>query len=253
VILPAFKNAATADDQLLDARFGISKIPPRLTRRHGPRRVRAIRNLVMAETHYDLHEIKELVAELRTDRAELKAKEQREAWTKYTSMTLVFIAVLAAVATQWSGKYSTRVLAQLNQATLNQAAASDQWSFYQAKSIKQNLAEESRESALRAGGTNDPVVLTRAEAATAKIARYDKEKAEIMAKAKSVEQLRDDARKAADEASARGGAMGLAVSIYQIAIAIGSICLVTKKKPLWFVSLLLAALATVKMVAVWLS
>lgn len=207
----------------------------------------------MAEIPSDLHEIKELVTELKADRAELKAKEKREAWTKYTSMTLVFIAVLAAVATQWGGKYSTRVLAQLNQATLNQAAASDQWSYYQAKSIKQNLAEEARDSARYNGNTNDPVVLKRVEAATAKIARYDKEKAEIMTKARSMEQSRDDARKAADEASARGGNMSLAVSVFQIAIAIGSICLVTKKKPLWFVSLALAVLATAKMVFVWLS
>jgi hypothetical protein len=206
----------------------------------------------MAEIHPELQEIKELVTELKADRAELKAKEKREAWTKYTSMTLVFIAVLAAVATQWAGKYSTRVLAQLNQATLNQAAASDQWSYYQAKSIKQNLAEEARDSALQNGRTNDPVALKRVEAAAAKVARYDKEKAEIMAKARSVEQSRDEARKAADESSARGANMGLAVSVFQIAIAIGSICLVTKRKPLWFVSLALAALATAKMVVVWL-
>jgi predicted membrane metal-binding protein len=49
-------------------------------------------------------------------------------------------------------------------------------------------------------------------------------------------------------ASRQGSAMGLAVSIYQIAIAMGSICLVIKKKPLWYLSLLLGALATVQMI-----
>jgi len=44
--------------------------------------------------------------------------------------------------------------------------------------------------------------------------------------------------------------MGLAVSIFQISIAMGSICLVTKKKWLWYVSLLLAAAATVQMLVV---
>ena len=58
----------------------------------------------MAEIHEDVREIKDLVAELKADRADLKAKEKRDAWTKYTSMSLVFIAVLAAIATQWSGK-----------------------------------------------------------------------------------------------------------------------------------------------------
>ena len=207
----------------------------------------------MAEIHEDVREIKDLVAELKADRADLKAKEKRDAWTKYTSMSLVFIAVLAAIATQWSGKYSSRVLTQLNQATLNQAAASDQWSFYQAKSIKQTLAEEAREQTLHGGATNDPAVLKHLEAASAKIARYDKEKAEIKAKAEDVEKKRDAARAAADESSAHGSGMGVAVSIYQIAIALGSICLVTKKKPLWYIALALAAAASLKMVAVWLT
>jgi len=47
--------------------------------------------------------------------------------------------------------------------------------------------------------------------------------------------------------------MGLAVSIFQISIALGSICVVAKRKWLWYVSLALAAAGTVKMVLVWLS
>jgi hypothetical protein len=41
-------------------------------------------------------------------------KEQREAWTKYVSLTVVIIAVIAAIATQWGGKYSGRT--QMSQA-----------------------------------------------------------------------------------------------------------------------------------------
>jgi len=58
------------------------------------------------------------------------------------------------------------------------------------------------------------------------------------------------ARQAADTAAAHGGGMGLVVSVYQIAIAVGSICLVTKRKPLWYVSLALALVATARMLAV---
>ena len=39
-------------------------------------------------------ELKEFIADLKADRANQKDKEKREAWTKYTSMSLVFIAVL---------------------------------------------------------------------------------------------------------------------------------------------------------------
>src|SRR5436190_5672981 len=71
----------------------------------------------------ELNELKNFIADLKADRAAQKEKERREAWTKYTSLSIVFIAVLAAVATQWSGKYSSRVLVALNDATFHQAKA----------------------------------------------------------------------------------------------------------------------------------
>lgn len=181
--------------------------------------------------------IAEFLAELRSDRAATKEKEKREAWTKFTSLTIVCIAVLAAVATQWGGKYSSRTLTNLNEATFNQTSASDQWSFFQAKSIKQTIAEGEMEAAKRAG--NDK----QAETLQAKVKRYDGEKAEIMAKAKAFEEKRDTAREAATLSSRKGGEMGLAISVFQISIAIGSICLVMKKKGLWWLSLGLAAAA----------
>jgi len=42
--------------------------------------------------------------------------------------------------------------------------------------------------------------------------------------------------------------MGLSISIFQISIALGSICLVVKKRPLWYLSLLLGALAAAQMI-----
>src|SRR5579871_2538112 len=89
----------------------------------------------------DLNELKQLVAELREDHVKQKEKEKRDSWTKYVSLTMVCIAVLAAIATLKGGGFSTRTLKEMNEATFNQTQASDQWAFYQAKSIKQNLYE----------------------------------------------------------------------------------------------------------------
>ena len=88
------------------------------------------------------------------------------------------------------------------------------------------------------------------EAFNAKVAKYDSEKAEIKQKAEQLENERDAARAVATSASEHGG--GMAIAIFQISIALASICMVTKKRPLWYVSLVLAALATAKMVFVWL-
>jgi Domain of unknown function (DUF4337) len=203
------------------------------------------------ELDKELSELKGFITDLKADRAAQKEKERREAWTKYTSMSLVFIAVLAAISTQRSGAYSSGVLKELNQSTFYQAQASDQWSYYQAKSIKQNLYESLRELAPKtAEGTNGAPSL---ELFNKKIAKYDADKAEITKEAKKLEQLRDTARATADNASRHGSGMGMAVSIFQIAIALGSICLVTKKKSLWYLSLAMAAGAAAQMLHVWLS
>src|SRR5258708_19468474 len=99
----------------------------------------------MNDLQTEIAELKVFIADLKADRAAQKEKEAREGWTKYTSLTIVILAVLAAVATQWSGKYGSRTLVNLNDATFNQSKASDAWSFYQAKSIKQNLYEITRD------------------------------------------------------------------------------------------------------------
>ena len=74
----------------------------------------------MNDLDREISELKEFVGDLKADRAATKAKEQREAWTKYVTLNVVIIAVIAAIATQWGGKYSGRT-------QMSQAQASDQW------------------------------------------------------------------------------------------------------------------------------
>jgi hypothetical protein len=194
----------------------------------------------------DLDELKQLVAELRADHMAQKEKEKRDGWTKYVSLTMVCIAVLAAVATLKGGGFSTRSLKQMNEATFNQAEASDQWSFFEARSIKENLYEIELEH-LTAAPTPDAAAMGRIKD---KIAKYEKDKADITVLAKKYEAARDDARKAAASAAEHSRQMGLSITFFQIAIALGATCLIVKKKPLWIVSSVFGALATVQMVFV---
>ena len=201
----------------------------------------------MDKLQTEIGELKNFIADLKADRAAQKEKEKREAWTKYTSLSLVCLAVLAAVATQWGGKYSSRTLVNLNDSTFNQAQASDQWSYYQAKSIKQNLYEMSRDQLTKVGETPDPATAKQIDKMNSKIDKYEKDKADIQKEAKAFERVRDERRAGATHASKQGGEMGLSVSIFQISIAMGSICLVVKKKGLWYLSLALGALAVAQM------
>jgi hypothetical protein len=201
----------------------------------------------------EIAELKSYITELKTDRAAQKEKEQREAWTKYTSLSIVVIAVLAAVANEWLGKYGGRVLVELNKSVFSQAQASDAWNEFQANSIKQNLYEAIQDSELKTPVALDKPTTGRDEAFKTKIAKYAANKEAKQKDARAFEEERETARKAASIAREHGESMGYAVAIFQISIALGSICLVTKRKPIWFLSLLFAVFAAWKMVQVWVN
>jgi Domain of unknown function (DUF4337) len=205
----------------------------------------------MNELQTEIAELKEFIADLKADRAATKEKEKRDAWTKYVSLSVVIIAVIAAIAAQWGGKYSSRVLTQLNDATYNQSLASDQWAFYQAKSIKLNSYEIAQRELAHAANAADAETAKLIEDYKAKVATYRKEQEDIKAKANGFEAKRDAARAAATVASGKGGKMGLAISFFSVAVALASICMVTKKKPLWFAALILAGVAITEMVLAW--
>jgi hypothetical protein len=199
----------------------------------------------------ELNELKAFITDLKADRAAQKEKEKRESWTKYVSMSIVFIAVLAAIATQYAGKYSSKTLVALNDATFNQALASDQWSYYQANSIKQNLYETIHDLPLKDMTAGAGETAKREEAYNAKLKKYSAAKDDSKKQAEDRQADRDKARATATNSSLHGSGMGLAVSIFQLSIAMASICLVTKKKWLWYVSILLALAATGQMIHVW--
>lgn len=207
----------------------------------------------MNELQTEIAELKEFIAELKADRAATKDKEKREAWTKYVSLSVVIIAVIAAIAAQWGGKYGSRVLSQLNDATYNQSLASDQWAFYQAKSIKLNSYEIAQRQLARSANVADAETARLIEDYKSKVTTYRKEQEDIKAKANEFEAKRDAARANATLASGKGGKMGLAISLFSVAVAIASICMVTKKKPLWFVALFLSGIAATEMIMAWLA
>jgi septation ring formation regulator EzrA len=127
----------------------------------------------------------------------------------------------------------------LSEATYNQTQAADQWSFYQSKAQKQLLTE--LEINLRSLGHADEDGLTDLKK---KIARYDKEKAEIKTGADKFESLRNDFRTDAEKMAALEAKFGKAAQTFQIALAIGGLCLLSKKKWLWYITLAVSAVAT---------
>lgn len=163
------------------------------------------------------------------------ADESKAAWLNYLALTTVVLAVCATLATFKGGGYSTRQV-------LSQAKASDQWAFYQAKSVKSDLyalakANAELEQKVLPAATPRSVLddyAKRTDEYAKRVARYDQEKTQIMAEAQALEKTRDDAQK-------HGGYFGIAVIFLQISILLSSIAALLKKKPVWILGMAVGA------------
>src|SRR6185369_10292359 len=72
--------------------------------------------------------------------------EQAPGWLRYLSLSTAMIAVFAAVASLESGANSNEAILKKSEAMLNQARASDEWAYFQAKGIKATLSEDFADS-----------------------------------------------------------------------------------------------------------
>ncbi len=145
------------------------------------------------------------------------------AWISWVALSTAILAVLAAIAGLLSGEHA-------NEAMMNQIEASDQWNYYQAKSIKASVLDAKMSLA---GASN--------ESDQSKRDRYEKEQEQIKSRA--------EAKEAAaklnfhkHEVFARG------VTMFQIAIAIAAISALTRKRHFWIVSLFFGVVGCVFLV-----
>src|SRR5262245_42621759 len=91
--------------------------------------------VVMPEEELETTEFKERLEHAAEEAVEA-AEEQHSRWVFYLSFSTALIAVFAAIASLESGAFSNEALMQKNEALLAQSKASDQWAYYQAKSVK---------------------------------------------------------------------------------------------------------------------
>lgn len=155
------------------------------------------------------------------------SRSEREAKIKdKAGMVINIFALLLAVNSWYGGKLGSTILNN----TIN---ANNTYSFYQAKSIKQTLAEQSLDDAILRKDT------AKIEKLTAKIDRYENEpkegKKDLLAKARILEAERD-------EAKMRSPWIGYANTAYQLAIVLLSASILAVSMPLFWSSFLVAGL-----------
>ncbi|MEO8765663.1 MAG: DUF4337 domain-containing protein [Ginsengibacter sp.] len=149
--------------------------------------------------------------EVPTDRLHEEINERAKKgkkWSLYLAISTAFMAVLAAIAGLMAGHYS-------NEALIEQIKASDQWAYYQAKGIKAEIAGISslKDSALRE--------------------KYKTEQ-------KAIKETAEDFQKRSQVYLDKHVTLARAVTMFQIAIAISAISILTSKRWLWYFAILLS-------------
>jgi hypothetical protein len=157
------------------------------------------------------------------------SRSEREAKLKdKAGMVISVFALLLAVNSWYGGTLSSK--------TLNNTIASNNvWAFYQAKSIKQTLAEQSLDDATYRKDTEKMAKLQ------AKIDRYESDpktgegKKELFEKARALEAERDEAKK-------RSPWIGYASTMYQLSIVVLSASILAVSMAMFWGSFFVAGL-----------
>jgi hypothetical protein len=145
---------------------------------------------------------------------EVEKEVEKKGWLIYLAISTAFMAVLAAMSSLQAGHHS-------NEALISQVKASDQWAYYQAKGIKSDITQ-----LMLVNGTGQDTTKLKN-----KLAQYKNEQEQIKAEAQHDE-------KESEEHLERHVILSRAVTLFQVSIAISAIAILTRKKFLWYIALL---------------
>ncbi|MCS7077874.1 MAG: DUF4337 domain-containing protein [Bacteroidia bacterium] len=174
------------------------------------------------------------------DKPKTRREIELEHLEKLNALTTSIIAVFLAVTSILNNSASDDVF-------INLVKTNDAWSFYQAKSIKQSLAESEKDKLevdiLQRKDSKNPSDLDiiqkeikKVEYYKSKIAEYKKEKQEIEKEARNYE-------KEYKNADAKSDKYDIAEGLYQLALVLSPISLVARNYRLWLLSCLVGIIA----------
>lgn len=159
-------------------------------------------------------------------------EEHRAPWLQWLALSTALFAVLAAIASLKSGQLANESLLRMNEATLRQAQASDAWSYYQAKGIKEVTREAESDLLSASGAPVDAIAKVRAEAD-----RHKTEQDDIQKQARGLEQERQELADKSQQALERSHRLAYAVTVLQVAIGLSAIAALTQRRGVWLIAL----------------
>jgi hypothetical protein len=155
--------------------------------------------------------------------AEPTNEQKKETWLNWLAITTIIFSAAATLSSFRGGGLSTR-------AVLAQSKASDNWAFYQAKSIKEHTYKLQLESmkleAMGASGEQAAAFQKKIDEYAKEVARYKQEKADIDKEARQEEAIRNRSQDI-------GGFFGVAIPYLQVAITLSALAALLKKRPVW--------------------
>ena len=149
-----------------------------------------------------------------------QAEREGRTWILAVALSTAVLAVLAAITSLLAGHYA-------NEAMIEQIRAADQWAYYQAKGIKLAVLESKMELLETLGQAGNGTDGEKAE-------EYKVQQKEIQEKAEEKE-------KSSEHHLRHHNTLAKAVTLFQIAIAVAAISVLTRKKWMWFGSLMLGS------------
>lgn len=151
---------------------------------------------------------------------EEEAERGSENWMMRIALSSAIIAVLAAVCALLAGHYA-------NESMITQLKANDSWSYYQAKGIKTSVLQSKIELLNALGQKSNPDD-------EKKLEKYQDEQKEIQGEAKKNE---NESKLFLE----RHNNLARGVTFFQIAIAIGAVAALTKRRWLWYGGLVISS------------
>jgi hypothetical protein len=142
-----------------------------------------------------------------------QAHHAPERWVSWVALTAAFLAALAAITGLKAGDHA-------NEALFKQVQASDKWNEYQAQKMKAAIKSE-----VLAGLGKEA-----SEADKRKLEEREK-------KSEHLGEVATDFQQEAKEHMERHKTLAPGVTMFQIAIAMAAITVLSKRKAIWFVSI----------------
>jgi uncharacterized protein DUF4337 len=147
---------------------------------------------------------------------------------KKIALTIAILAVVLSLVNNLGDNSKTDAIIQTNQAT-------DKWMYYQAKGIKQQLAEmQSTLLADLGGATISEAAKAQADKMQTEAARYDSEKGAIKTEAENLQ-------KQAGVKSAINDRCDMSALLLQIGIVVCSVAILSQWRLFWFIGMALGA------------